>query len=357
MTMRIFVAGATGVIGRRLIPLLVNAGSEVTAVARSRAKSDQLKKQGATPVTVNLFDPDAVKTAVAGHNTIINVATHIPSGLRAMMPRAFAENIRIRREGSKNLANAAIATRAQRFVQESYAPAYPDRGDEWIDEDVPIMPGPHLESVRDAESAATAFTRSGGAGIVLRFSNLYSADSSLTLDMVGAVRKGFAPVFGGPEGVHVFDLGRRCGRGSVRFPACSRRSVQRDGQHPDAAPGGIRPSCKHARRKDAAYSSALADENYRLARGHARALPSIVKRAVSSGVGMGAASAKRKRRLADSRCGANERIAEGSSRVTLPRERHGTRRNCLSSLDRHAYCDGDKGSQLHIARRREWGDT
>jgi nucleoside-diphosphate-sugar epimerase len=209
--MRIFVAGATGVIGRRLIPLLVDAGSEVTAVARSQAKSDQLKKQGATPISVDLFDANAVRDAIAGHNTVINVATHIPSGLRAMMPGAFSENIRIRREASKNLANAAIAARAQRFVQESFAPAYPDRGDEWIDEDVPIMPSTYIDSVRDAEASAATFTRSGGAGVVLRFSNLYSADSSLTLDIVNAVRKGIAPVFGG----------RRCSRGSFRFPACS----------------------------------------------------------------------------------------------------------------------------------------
>ncbi len=198
--MKIFVAGATGVIGRRLIPLLIDAGSEVTAVARSKAKAGLLTKQGATPVAVSLFDANGLKDAVAGHNTVINVTTRIPSGLRILLPGAFAENIRIRREASKNLANAAIAARAQRFVQESFAPAYPDRGDEWIDEDVPIMPGGYIESVRDAESAASVFTRSGGAGVVLRFSMLYGPDSSLTLDMIDFVKKGIAPVFGGGDG-------------------------------------------------------------------------------------------------------------------------------------------------------------
>src|SRR6476469_11000419 len=113
--MKIFVAGATGVIGRRLVPLLVDAGAEVTAVARSKAKADQLKEQGVNPVTLNLFDPTAVKEAVAGHNTVINMATHIPSGVRVFMPGSFAENIRLRQEASKNLADAAIAARAQRF--------------------------------------------------------------------------------------------------------------------------------------------------------------------------------------------------------------------------------------------------
>ncbi len=198
--MRIFVAGATGVVGRRLIPLLVDAGSDVTAVARSPEKSAELKKQGATPVSVDLFDPPAVMDAVAGHNTVINIATKIPSGMKVLMPGSFAENIRIRREASQNLALAAIEARAQRFIQESFAPAYPDRGDEWIDESVPIQPTAHIESVRDAEAAAAEFTRSGGAGVVLRFSLFYGPDSALTLDIINFVRKGIAPLFGGGDG-------------------------------------------------------------------------------------------------------------------------------------------------------------
>ena len=197
--MKIFVAGATGVIGRRLIPLLVDAGGEVTAVARSPAKAAQLRKQGAKPVTVDLFDPAAVEEAVMGHQTVINVATSIPSGMKVMLPGAFDENIRIRREASQNLASGAIAARAQRFIQESFAPAYPDCGSEWIDESVEIKPASYIESVRDAESAADEFTKSGGAGVVLRFSFFYGPDSSLTQDFVRAVKKGIAPFFGGPE--------------------------------------------------------------------------------------------------------------------------------------------------------------
>ena len=197
--MKIFVAGATGVIGRRLIPLLIDAGSEVTAVARSTAKAAQLKKQGATPVRVDLFDPAAVEEAVMGHHTVINVATKIPSGMKALRPGAFDENAKIRSEASQNLASAAIAARAERFIQESFAPVYPDCGDDWIDESVPIKPAKYVETVLDAESAAEEFTKSGGAGVVLRFSWFYGPDSSLTQDMVKAVRKGFAPVLGGAD--------------------------------------------------------------------------------------------------------------------------------------------------------------
>lgn len=171
----------------------------MTAVARSPAKATQLEKQGATAIQVDLFDPAAVEESVQGHNTVINMTTRIPSGMKALLPGAFDENSKIRREVSQNLAAGAIAARAQRFIQESFAPAYPDCGDEWIDESVSIAPATYLESVRDAESAADEFTRSGGAGVVLRFSLFYGPDSPFTQDLVKTLKSGLAPVFGGPD--------------------------------------------------------------------------------------------------------------------------------------------------------------
>jgi nucleoside-diphosphate-sugar epimerase len=197
--MRVFVAGATGVVGRRLIPLLVDAGANVTAVARTDAKAAWLRKHGAAPKKVDLFNPAAVEAAVAGSDAVINVATKIPAGLRVLLPGAFKENIKIRTEASQNLASAAIATRARVFIQESFAPTYPDRGDEWIDESVPIEPASYVRSVLDAESAANEFTRSGGEGVVLRFSMLYGPDSSHIVDIVKFIRRGFSPALGGGD--------------------------------------------------------------------------------------------------------------------------------------------------------------
>jgi 2-alkyl-3-oxoalkanoate reductase len=197
--MKVFVAGATGVIGRRFVPMLVQSGAQVSGVARSAEKASQLRKQGAEPVRVDLFDPAAVEAAVAGHDIVINVATKIPSGFRLIMPGAFNENARIRTEASQNLASAAIATRARTFIQESFALVYPDRGDEWIDESVPIDPAKYVVSVRHAESAAEEFTKSGGTGVVLRFSGFYGPDAPHTLDIVTSVRRGLAPVFGTAE--------------------------------------------------------------------------------------------------------------------------------------------------------------
>jgi len=198
--MRIFVAGATGVIGRRLVPLLVEAGHEVTAVGRTAEKRELLARQGATAVGIDLFDANAVRAAVARHEAVINLATSIPPSSRALWPGAWRENDRVRRVVSSNLVDAAIAAGARRFVQESFAPIYADRGDAWIDESTPVRPARYNQSVLHAEAAAERFTRSGAVGIVLRFAFFYGPDSDFAVDMIRYVRKGWAPAFGEPSG-------------------------------------------------------------------------------------------------------------------------------------------------------------
>lgn len=197
--MKIFVAGATGVIGRRLVPLLVTNGLEVTAVSRSENKSRALSQQGAQPVSVDIFDANAVERAVKGHDVVINMATHIPPSSKVFFPGAFKENNRIRQYASKNLSQAAMKAGAERFIQESFAAAYPDCGDEWIEESVPLEPAKYVRTVLDAERAAFDFTRGGGEGVVLRFSFFYGPDSDMSRDIVEFVRKGIAPLPGRPE--------------------------------------------------------------------------------------------------------------------------------------------------------------
>ncbi|MFN2567669.1 MAG: NAD-dependent epimerase/dehydratase family protein [Gemmatimonadaceae bacterium] len=198
--MRIFIAGATGVVGRRLVPQLIDAGHEVTAVVRAAGKRETVSRQGARPVHVDLFDAVALRAAVAGQDAVINLATHIPPSSRAFLPGAWRENDRIRRVASRNLVDAAIAGGAARFVQESFAPIYPDRGDEWIDEGTPVRAARYNRSVLDAEAAAARLTRSGRTGVVLRFALFYGPDSSFTLDTISYVRKGWAPALGAPDG-------------------------------------------------------------------------------------------------------------------------------------------------------------
>jgi nucleoside-diphosphate-sugar epimerase len=197
--MRIFLAGATGVLGRRVIPQLVHAGHQVTGAARTPANQAMLERMGAASARVDLFAPATLAHAVRGHETVVNLATHVPPSSRSFIPGAWRETDRIRRVGAVNLMKAALAGGATRFIQESFAPIYPDQGEEWIDERAPVRPGRYNRGVIDAEGAAGHFTRSGGTGIVLRFAFLYGPDSDFTRDAIRLVRKGWAPTLGRPE--------------------------------------------------------------------------------------------------------------------------------------------------------------
>jgi 2-alkyl-3-oxoalkanoate reductase len=197
--MRIFVTGATGVIGRRVVPMLVAAGHHVTAMVHSPKKSAALAKAGAVPAQVDMFDPAALRNAMAGHDAVINLATHLPTGFKMFLPGAWAENDRIRRDGAANLVNAALAAGVSRLIQESFAPVYPDRGAEWIDEATTIAPVRYNRTVADAEASASRFTSRGGIGTILRFGGFYGPDAWQVRDMIGYVRRGWAPMPGSAD--------------------------------------------------------------------------------------------------------------------------------------------------------------
>lgn len=189
--MKVFVCGGTGVIGWRAVKALVEAGHDVTALVRSEAKADLVRSLGATPAEVDLFDSPAVSEAVAGHRAVINLATKIPPAFEARKARSWADNDRIRIEGSRNLADAAVAAGAVRFIQESIAFLYRDHGDEWIDETSPNIDTPLTAAVDAAEANTKRFSESGGAGVVLRFGMFYAPDSVHTSDLLKYARRGW----------------------------------------------------------------------------------------------------------------------------------------------------------------------
>jgi nucleoside-diphosphate-sugar epimerase len=195
----IFVAGATGVLGRRVVPQLVEAGYRVTAIGRSEAARNRLAQIGAKPVELDLFDAAGVRQAVAGHEVVINLATHVPLNLRAFLPGAWRMTSRIRREGSANLVEAALAGGASRYIQESFAPIYPDCGEQWIDESTPAKAARYNRAVLDAEASTQRFTTRGFVGIALRFAYFYGPDSPMTLETIRYVQRGLAPIFGAPQ--------------------------------------------------------------------------------------------------------------------------------------------------------------
>jgi len=194
--MRIFVAGGTGVLGRRAVALMVEAGHEVTVSTRSTARQVAVGAAGATPVTVDLFDAPAVVKMVEGHDVVANLATHIPKASRMAMPSAWKENDRIRTEVSTNLAAAVLSTGVGRYVQESIAFLYADAGDAWITEAAPVEPTANLASALTAEANVIRVVEAGATGIALRFAGFYGPDSHSTLDTIRFAKKRVAGGFG-----------------------------------------------------------------------------------------------------------------------------------------------------------------
>ncbi|HSS09467.1 MAG TPA: NAD-dependent epimerase/dehydratase family protein, partial [Acidimicrobiales bacterium] len=109
---------------------------------------------------------------------------------------AWAENDKIRTDGARNLVDAALAAGAGRYVQVSVGLLYADGGDQWLDEDAPVEPTAVTRSALAAEAQAARVSDAGGAGVVLRFGQFYSADSDHSRSFVRLVRRRLAPVLG-----------------------------------------------------------------------------------------------------------------------------------------------------------------
>lgn len=197
--MRVFVTGATGALGRRVVPMLVAQGHEVIAVGRTADKRAALERAGARPTGADLFDPAAVRRALDGADAVCNLATAVPPGFRGVLSWSWRAMDRIRREVSANLVDAALAgSTVRRLVQEGFAPIYADGGDAWLDESSPVRPARYNRSELDAEAAAERFTLAGRTGVVLRFAFFYGPADPMTLRLLDAVRRGWFPLLGRP---------------------------------------------------------------------------------------------------------------------------------------------------------------
>lgn len=127
MNRKVFLAGATGAIGRTLAPLLVEAGYTVFGTTRRAERGAELEALGVVPVLVDVFDAQTLRYAVEriGPGSVIHQLTDLPAGLAPeKMAQAVAANARIRDEGTRNLIAAAVAAGAARFVAQSIGWAY-----------------------------------------------------------------------------------------------------------------------------------------------------------------------------------------------------------------------------------------
>ena len=173
---RIFLAGASGAIGRRLVPLLLQAGYQVTGTTRSYQKSALLMKMGIVPAVVDVFDAPGLRDAVvaAAPDIVIHQLTDLPPGLDpARMEEGRKRNGRLREIGTRHLVDAALAAGATRVIAQSiafaYAPLPPTREGTPVRESDPL--DPEARGVRMLEEAVLETPRI--AGIVLRYGRLY----------------------------------------------------------------------------------------------------------------------------------------------------------------------------------------
>ncbi|HEV3047940.1 MAG TPA: NAD(P)-dependent oxidoreductase [Solirubrobacteraceae bacterium] len=217
--MRVFLAGATGAIGRPLVRQLLADGHEVLGMTRTPAKAAALREAGVEPVVADALDAAAVKRAVldAQPHAVVHQLTAIPPRLDPRkIVRDFALTDRLRTEGTRNLVEAARAAGARRIVAQSiafaYAPGPP--GTVHVEGD-PLTSDPPKQFRRSAAALAELErTVLGADGVVLRYGYFYGPGSSLSSSgaMGRDVSKRRLPVIGGGAGVwsfiHVEDAAR-----------------------------------------------------------------------------------------------------------------------------------------------------
>lgn len=210
--MRVFVAGATGVIGRSLVPQLRAAGHDVVGMTRSPERAGDLTEQGADAVICDAFDAAGVERAVAEAQpeVVVNQLTAIPN---ALDPRRFEEqfatNDRLQREGTRNLVHAAEEAGARRLISQSiafaYAPADGLRGeDDPLFDDAPAPWGRSVAAVRAREEQTLGSEIV--EGVVLRYGYFYGPGTAYAGDgsTAAMVRKRALPIVGGGMAVYSF---------------------------------------------------------------------------------------------------------------------------------------------------------
>jgi nucleoside-diphosphate-sugar epimerase len=192
--MKVFIAGATGVIGRRVLKQLVAGGHQVVGLSRSPANAAWLSQNGAQAALGSLFDAEALAGLTRGCEAVLHLATAIPTKTRASR-NDWLLNDRIRTEGTRALLAAAARNACRLYVQESITYFYGEHGDEWVDEDTPpaAPPGSVLESALEMERLVA---QSALPAVVLRFGLFYCHDSAQTRAIFVSARRGQFPIIG-----------------------------------------------------------------------------------------------------------------------------------------------------------------
>jgi len=211
--MKVFVAGATGTIGRQLVPQLVTAGHDVVGMTRRPAKAALLRELGAVPVVADALDPEQVAAAVARAqpDVLVHQLTALAGVALRDPQRGVAPTNRVRIEGTDHLLAAAEAAGVKRFVAQSIATqAYARRGGPVKTEEDPLDPAPPralregARGIRHVEKAVLGADWTDG--IVLRYGGFYGPGTHLAPggELFEMVRRRRFPLIGGGHGIWSF---------------------------------------------------------------------------------------------------------------------------------------------------------
>ena len=215
MCMKVFFAGASGAIGQRLLPMLLERGYQVLAISRSAQRAAALEAAGARAMVLDVYDAPALHAAMLEFQPrwVIHQLTDLPAGLDpALMPAAQPRNARVRREGTANLVAAARAAGVERMVAQSIAWAYAP-GELPLHEEQPLdldAAGPRAISVGGVAALEEAVLGARPMeGIVLRYGRLYgpgtgtdAADPALSVHVDDAARAALLALEWGAHGAY-----------------------------------------------------------------------------------------------------------------------------------------------------------
>lgn len=217
-TMKIFVAGATGVIGRQLLPRLIEVGHEATAMTRSDDSAKKLRVKGAKAVVCNVFDRQKLTSVMvtAQPDVVIHQLTALPERID---PRTVSRDLvatnRVRTEGTRNLIEAAKAAGVKRFIAQGFSPYYAPTSSSPATEDEPLYTDAHasfvniINALHNLEEQVLNIPEM--EGIVLRYGFFYGPGSAYNVDGTFAedVLNRKVPIIGNGAGtfsfVHVAD--------------------------------------------------------------------------------------------------------------------------------------------------------
>lgn len=178
--MKVFIAGATGVLGRRVVRVFRGHGDEVVGLARNAKNEATIRSLGGESRKGNLFDAESLARAAEGADVVIHAATAIPVGTQPAA-KDWETNDRIRREGTRALAEAAGKVGAKTFVAQSVVWVARPEDQSRFDESSPVNPDPITQSTADLEAIAREEgDKHGFQTAILRFGWFHSADSGHT---------------------------------------------------------------------------------------------------------------------------------------------------------------------------------